>query len=516
VPVVALRVRVPAVSAPNAELQYRILVENTSRANAHHVIVRNPLPANVVFVRATPEPSEKGPELRWSLDTLAPGAHKEIVLVLKPTGGTEIRNCARVQYDHGEIVTTRLGEDPAAPPAPMPPPASPAPSLVAAPVSVAPPIPVAPPTVEAGKAELLMRIVGPPQQIVRVGPAVDFRTDVKNVGTVTAKSVVLTNTLPAGLDFSTSKPSVSRDEKGVVSWNLGDIPPGQTRSVTCTALPLKVGAYTVRAEARDAAGGNGEATSNLAVGEPRLSIVTAGPTIRLINRPASYVTTVTNTGTMPVANVVVKSEITEGMTLLRSTGGGFISPKQHRLDSKLNRNVDYQEIRWSLGTLAAGEKRRIEMVLQTANTGTLDHIVWAEAGPDLKERSDVRTTFEEATGMSLEIVKTDDPVEVGGEVKYTLRAINQGDGAAKSVVVTAAVPPEMEILKDKMDAKARIEGQTVTFELPDLARKTSQTFELKVKALKPGDVRLKVTLHCDQLRAGPVTQEESTTIVGDK
>src|SRR5262245_36017978 len=58
-PVVALRVRVPAVAGLGQELEYHICVENSSAAAAHHVLVRNPLPANTRFVRATPEPSTR-------------------------------------------------------------------------------------------------------------------------------------------------------------------------------------------------------------------------------------------------------------------------------------------------------------------------------------------------------------------------------------------------------------------------------------------------------------------------
>src|SRR5262245_31330023 len=48
-PVVALRVRVPASIGPNQEIEYRIIVENRSNADAHRVTVRDTLPANARF-----------------------------------------------------------------------------------------------------------------------------------------------------------------------------------------------------------------------------------------------------------------------------------------------------------------------------------------------------------------------------------------------------------------------------------------------------------------------------------
>src|SRR5262245_20168405 len=46
-PMVTLKVRVPVCAVPGKELEYRYFIENNSPADAHHVIVKNPLPANV-------------------------------------------------------------------------------------------------------------------------------------------------------------------------------------------------------------------------------------------------------------------------------------------------------------------------------------------------------------------------------------------------------------------------------------------------------------------------------------
>src|SRR5262245_38807191 len=107
-PVVSIRVRVPAAGAAGQDLEYRICVENESAAPAHHVIVRDPLPQHAKFIRANPEPSAKEPYLEWQLGTLEAGKCREIVLVLQPTGEGDVTNCPRVQFEHGQCVTTRL------------------------------------------------------------------------------------------------------------------------------------------------------------------------------------------------------------------------------------------------------------------------------------------------------------------------------------------------------------------------------------------------------------------------
>src|SRR5262245_30832506 len=155
VPVVTVRVRVPASATADQDLEYHLCVENLSPAPAHHVLVRNPLPANARFVRADPEPAAREPELLWQLGTLRPGACRKIVLVLKPTGAGEVRNCARVVFEHGQCVRTRL--------------------------------------VRPG---LNLRKTGPARAFLN--DTLTFQLAVTNTGAAELKDVVLTDTLPAG------------------------------------------------------------------------------------------------------------------------------------------------------------------------------------------------------------------------------------------------------------------------------------------------------------------------------
>ena len=56
------------------------------------------------------------------------------------------------------------------------------------------------------------------------------------------------------------------------------------------------------------------------------------------------------------------------------------------------------------------------------------------------------------------------------------------------------------------------EGRQVVFEPITLQPRDEKVYEVLVKALRPGDVRFRVDLTADQLTAGPVHREESTTI----
>src|SRR5262249_60066210 len=99
---------VPSSASAGQDLKYVFCVQNISAAPAHQVTVRSPVPTHATLVRAAPEPSSRDPELVWRLGTLQPGQCRRIELVVKPTGNGDIRTCARVVFEHGQCVTTRI------------------------------------------------------------------------------------------------------------------------------------------------------------------------------------------------------------------------------------------------------------------------------------------------------------------------------------------------------------------------------------------------------------------------
>jgi uncharacterized repeat protein (TIGR01451 family) len=452
-PIVALRVRVPASAAAGQELEYHIHVENRSRAAAHHVLVRDPLPANARFVRAVPEPAEKEPELLWRLGTLEPCACREIVLVLAPTDTGDVQNCARVQFEHGECVCTRIAgaAKPAAPPG------------------------------------LTLTKTGPAQALLY--DVLTYRLTVTNGTSTPAAGVALTDTLPEGLEPAGAK--------APLHWNLGTLEPGQTRTVEYQAIAKKAGRWTNQAVLTTAGGERREASAAVVVGAARLELTKTGPARRHLSRPATYQVTVRNTGTMPATDVVVTDVLPERTTLVSASAGG---------------RREGREVRWSLGTLPPGGRWTAQVVLRAAAAGEVVNRATATADRDLKAEGQAATVFEAATGVTLDIDEQDDPVEVGAETKYTVTVVNQGAGPVTRLALRATVPEQLEVTGATGPSAFRREGRQVVFGPITLQPRDEKVYEVLVKALRPGDVRFRVDLTADQLTAGPVHREESTTI----
>jgi uncharacterized repeat protein (TIGR01451 family) len=452
-PHVTLRVRVPAFAAPGQELQYRFFVQNTSQSPAHHVRVRAPLPLNSTLVRTDPKPTEETPDLVWQLGTLAGGASKEISLVVKPTGAGDLQCIARIQFEHGELVRTRMTQP-----------------------------------------DLRVRFNAAPQALLY--DHVTIQIDVTNMGQREATGVVLTNTLPDGLGFLNSKPSTNGNNP--LTWNLGAIAPGKSQRVEYQALVEKTGALLNKAEVKDSAGVKQETSVQMVVGEPKLELSMVGPATRLVGRPTVYQITVGNPGSRPATNVEVVDEIPAGITFVSASTGG---------------QLQGNSVRWKVGPLSPGAKQTVQVTLQAKEAGTFENIAVTTADRSLTAKAKSTTVFQGATGLTLEIDKNPDPLEVGKTGKYTLRVANKGNAAAENLVVTLEIPAELKVVEVKGDGKQ--DGGKITFTLNGLAPGGEATFTITAEALRAAEVRLRAELTEKNLTAGPIHFEETATLFGD-
>jgi uncharacterized repeat protein (TIGR01451 family) len=445
-PVVVLRIRVPADTTAGQELEYRICVENCSKAQAHHVLVRNPLPAEARFIRANPEPAMRAPELLWRLGTLEAGAKREIILVLAPTGGSDITNCARVQFEHGECVTTRVA-----------------------------------------RPKLSMQKSGPTQAVLN--DRLDYRLTFTNTGSADLTNLLVTDILPAGLEHASGKDRLS--------WIIGTLTPGQSQTVEYQVVARRVGLLCNRTIATAARGLREEKESCVTVGEIKLDFAMTGPQRRYLNLPATYQVTISNPGTLPLTQVVINNPLPAQTTFLGASGGGHFNGSQ---------------VQWTIGTLPPAESRTVEVRLRALMPGRICNRATAAAERGLLKQAEACTEFTGASALTLEVEHSTDPVEVGQETSYVITVRNTGTDPVTRVQIVATVPMEMAVVRAAGASDNRKEDSKINYDPLTLAPGAHASFRIDVKAERPADIRFKVELTADQLTAGPVLQEESTTI----
>ncbi len=357
-PAVAIRVRVAPVAPPQQEIEYHICVHNISPAAAHHVLVRNPLPANARFVRAIPEPSAREPELQWRFDTLPPGVCREIVLVLAPLDANDVKNCARVQFEHGQCVVTRIAR--AAPPGfPVPPglPGEVPPMPRPEPDKGEPPV--------APGAQLALTMTGPQKQYANL--PVKYQITVTNSGKAPATNVQIANPLPEGTELVGASAG-GRFQKNLVAWNLGTLEPKASRTVQITLRARKAGKVCNRATALADGGLTAQAEAcTLFEGISALSLEVVDTKDPIpVGETTTYLIVIKNQGTATVTNLRITAIVPPEMKLTQARGPSDPPPK----DKLPEPAADGQALPFApLKELAPMAEARYEVVAEARRAG---------------------------------------------------------------------------------------------------------------------------------------------------
>jgi hypothetical protein len=112
----------------------------------------------------------------------------------------------------------------------------------------------------------------------------------------------------------------------------------------------------------------------------------------------------------------------------------------------------------------------------------------------------------------LEVIDTDDPVQIGGRTTYVITATNQGSSPSTNVQITVAVEDAEEIVEASGPTPITVEGNTGrSAPLATLAPKAKATWQVTVKALKPGDVRFRASMTTAELSRN-VEETEATQL----
>jgi uncharacterized repeat protein (TIGR01451 family) len=307
-PVLKVKVRVPACAAVGQPIAYRICVENCSAAEAHHVVLKNALPANAEYVRADPEPTRFLPELQWHLGTVGGGACREVVLVLRPTNAEDVKNCPRVQFEHGQCVTTRLaGLAPGLPGAAVPPVKQPAET------KEPPQVPL------ADRPKLTVTIEGHQRQYVNLNS--HYFITVSNTGKTKAGNLLVSCALPKETKFVRADQNW-KYAQGQVAWLLGDLEPGAQRRVELVVKALVEGRFCMRATARADLGATAASegcTQFLGVSALHVELADRDDPL-VVGGKTSYPILVRNPGSAAVTNVRLKALVPPALQMLDATG----------------------------------------------------------------------------------------------------------------------------------------------------------------------------------------------------
>jgi uncharacterized repeat protein (TIGR01451 family) len=348
-----------------------------------------------------------------------------------------------------------------------------------------------------------MRLDGP-KQAARYD-ILSFKLLVTNSGRGPARNVVVENTLPKGLDFLNSKPSTAGDNPLV--WKLGNLPPGASRTVEFQAVAKEVGTLSSKGVVRAQGVLQREADWAVRIGQPALAVVKTGPKQRLVGRPATFVITVTNTGTLPATNVQITDELPQFDEDNKPSGLVFISATE-------GGRLDGSHVRWNVGTLVAGEKRVVQMTMRATRAGKFENVCTVTGDRGLTEQGRAETRFETGAVLAVEVDRDRQTAKPGEEATFIVRIFNGTKAAETNLAVVATLPEGLKLIEVKGPTGSTTAGQKIRFPVvANLPAGSERVATIRVRALEAGVQTLQVEATSDSTGPDkPVTGEETLRV----
>lgn len=437
--IIHLTKAMPAEASLGAEFVSELTL--AAQACAANVVLRDTIPAGASYVRSEPAAAVEEGQLVWKLGNLDAGQTVKAKVWFKAEKEGQIVNCATVAADPRVCAATFVGK----------------------------------PVISIDKS-------GP--ETALLGADVTYNIVVKNSGTSVAKNVVVTDPVPSGMSHSSGK--------GELSFELGDLAPGQSKPLAVTFKANQRGKVCNTATANSSNAGKVSDDACTVVLVPGLKVEKTGTKEQILGRNADYQIVVSNTGDTTLNNVVVADTAPAETTIVTAPGAV----------------VSGNKATWTLAELKAGAKVTETVKLTSKVAGNHCNTVTASSGP-LSDTAKACTLWKGIAAVLLEVVDDPDPVQVGETTTYTIKVTNQGFADIHNVKVVYTSDEETTPVSS---AQGSVSGKTVNFAaVASLAPKQVITYTITVKGAAVGDSRNKVALTCDELKT-PVEEEESTTV----
>ena len=427
------------------EYEYTIDVLNATGRRVENVEVTERIPGELQYVGADPDPDATGPPMRWTLGEMAEGAEKTLKVRVRARETGTFKSCAMADHRTPDCAMVKVVE----------------------------------PALALNKTA--------PEQVLLCDD-IPMSLVVENTGTGRAENVKITDDLPDGL--------MTTNGEGEAVFEVGDLAAGESKTFDFVARAETTGTYQNSAVAM--ADGDLRADSNATqtvVRQPVLKITKEGPGKRFLGQNFSYTITVENTGDAPAEQLTVEDEVPDPAEFVSAGQGG---------------ELRIGNVVWELGTLDPGQSRELTLTLRAAGKGTARNTATASAVCADEVSASAETVLAGIPAILLEVIDLQDPIEVGDTVTYEITTTNQGSLEAENVQITVTMEEEMEYVSAEGPTEETIENRTITFApLAVLDTKDKATWRVKIKAVNPGDIRLKVQMTSAMLKR-PVEETEAT------
>lgn len=328
---------------------------------------------------------------------------------------------------------------------------------------------------------------------VLLGDAVAFNLSVSNPGDGVAEQVKIKALLSDGLEHARGN---------MVDFDIGNLNGGETRSVQVVCAAKCGGTQKCEGIAESTGGLKSTDSTTVNVIKPHLDLQLSGPGLRYLGRKAIYTLQITNPGDAPATNVTISHQVPAGFKVLAASDGG-----RHDFSTR--------SVSWFMGEIAPGKVHEVKLEVEAINSGSHVHRATAVGARGLRSEAEMATRVEGLSAIMLEMVDTDDPIEVNSQTSYEIHITNTGSKTENDIKLVAIIPDEMEFVGAQAPVRFRKDGKLVIFEsLPKLDPRADVVFRINVKGKVPSIVRFEIRVTSANL-IEPVIKMEPTRIYSD-
>jgi len=452
-PNVTIETVVPDAVPLGKDASYEIVVRNAGLVPVTGLKVEEELPQGARYLGGEPMADVSLNTLRWTIGELAAGSEKRMKVNVKPVGDADHKTSPKVTFSASTASTLKIT-----------------------------------------RPKLIASVTGPESVLLNEEAA--FTIQVKNEGSGPATKVKIHVSLPAGLKHPQQR------EGSPVEAELPALAAGETKAVTLKTIAIQPGPQTCELTVMGEACGAVTAKATSMVQKPMLEAKLVGPGKAMVRGEPSFTLEVSNPGNATTPNVQAAVSFPEGLEYVSASDSGNYEPGS-------------RTVTWNLGSQAAGAKKSLTFKLRAGVAGKIEVRAIAASPLKLEDKQlDAKTAtvlqVDGVPAVAFEVVNLDNPAEVGKEVTYEIRVLNQGTCPLTGVRIAMAMSEGLVVTTVTGPSKHTANGQTVSFEpVPRLAVKADMVIRVKAKGTTAGDLRCKVQLSCDQLKQ-PIFKEEST------
>jgi len=303
---------------------------------------------------------------------------------------------------------------------------------------------------------------------IQVGKRCTFAIRVQNSGQRTAQNVRIRDEVPLGTELVGTAPRATVSG-GQIMWDLGTLSPGEQRTVEMELLPKEEGELGSVAVVSLSA----QASAKSRCTRPELALrLTSNPQVHVGEQQLVQIE-VSNPGSGDATGVMLLETIPAGVS--------------HEAGPALE---------FEIGTLRAGENRRLELMLTAERAGKINNVMTARADASLQVEA----------GCEFEVIAPDLQVSVEGPQRrflerpatYRVSIDNPGTASAKDVQLVTHLPKGMQFVSANNMGEYDSSSHSVHWSLAELPANERGTVELIALPIEAGEQTLQFATKADQ------------------